>query len=78
MCVAFVCVCVCDQELHQDQHFTQQAERVKAQRVKEAKEQMSWEVERSSVALKKLRNWYSSHTHTHTKEFPLIVEVKNL
>lgn len=48
--------------------------------MKEVKEQMSWEVERSNVALKKLQDWYSSHTrlHTHTQELPFITEAKDL
>lgn len=70
------CVCVlCDQELYQDQLFSQQAERVKAQRLEEFKEQMSWEVEHCSIALKKLQDRYSSHTHTI--ESPLIIEGKH-
>lgn len=51
--------------------MSQLAERVKAQRVKEVKEQMSWEVERSCIALQKLQDWYSTHTHAHTMGCPL-------
>ncbi|KAA8584641.1 hypothetical protein FQN60_008426, partial [Etheostoma spectabile] len=46
-------------ELQLDQRFSEQAERVKAQRVREVRKQMAWEEERSSIALNKLQDWSS-------------------
>ncbi|KAF1377233.1 hypothetical protein PFLUV_G00198560 [Perca fluviatilis] len=45
-------------ELQLDQRFREQAERVKAQRVREVRKQMAWEEERSSIALRKLQDWF--------------------
>ncbi|XP_065821986.1 cilia- and flagella-associated protein 44 isoform X2 [Labrus bergylta] len=45
-------------ELELDRRFTEQAERVKAQRVREVRKQMSWEEERCSRALSKLQDWF--------------------
>ncbi|XP_032395282.1 cilia- and flagella-associated protein 44 [Etheostoma spectabile] len=45
-------------ELQLDQRFSEQAERVKAQRVREVRKQMAWEEERSSIALNKLQDWF--------------------
>ncbi|XP_034565559.1 cilia- and flagella-associated protein 44 [Notolabrus celidotus] len=47
-------------ELQLDQRFTEQAERVKAQRVREVRKQISWEEERCSIALSKLQDWFRS------------------
>ncbi|XP_074546967.1 cilia- and flagella-associated protein 44 [Halichoeres trimaculatus] len=44
--------------LQLDQRFTEQAERVKAQRVREVRKQMSWEEERCSIALSKIQDWF--------------------
>ncbi|XP_044029955.1 cilia- and flagella-associated protein 44 [Siniperca chuatsi] len=45
-------------ELKLDQRFSEQAERLKAQRVREVRKQMSWEEERCSIALSKLQDWF--------------------
>lgn len=41
-----------------ERRFSEQAERVKAQRVREVRKQMGWEEERCSIALSKLQDWY--------------------
>ncbi|XP_035523590.1 cilia- and flagella-associated protein 44-like [Morone saxatilis] len=45
-------------ELQLDRRFREQAERVKAQRVREVRKHMSWEEEHCSVALRKLQDWF--------------------
>ncbi|XP_045922375.1 cilia- and flagella-associated protein 44 isoform X1 [Micropterus dolomieu] len=45
-------------ELQLDRRFSEQAERVKAQRVREVRKQMAWEEERCSIALSKLQDWF--------------------
>ncbi|XP_037341186.2 cilia- and flagella-associated protein 44 [Pungitius pungitius] len=45
-------------ELQLDRRFSEQAERVKAQRVREVRKQMAWDQERSSIALRKLQDWF--------------------
>ncbi|KAM6975484.1 cilia- and flagella-associated protein 44-like [Tautogolabrus adspersus] len=46
------------EELQLDRRFTEHAERVTAQRVREVRKQMSWEQERCSIALSKLQDWF--------------------
>ncbi|XP_033502384.2 cilia- and flagella-associated protein 44 isoform X1 [Epinephelus lanceolatus] len=45
-------------ELQLDQRFSEQAERIKAQRVREVRQHMAWEEERCSIALSKLQDWF--------------------
>ncbi|XP_053196505.1 cilia- and flagella-associated protein 44 [Scomber japonicus] len=45
-------------ELQLDRRFNEQAERLKAQRVREVKKQLAWEVEHRCIALKKLQDWF--------------------
>ncbi|XP_067430871.1 cilia- and flagella-associated protein 44 [Thunnus thynnus] len=45
-------------ELQLDQRFNEQAEKVKAQRVREVRKQLGWEMERCCIALKKLQDWF--------------------
>ncbi|XP_041816587.1 cilia- and flagella-associated protein 44 [Chelmon rostratus] len=46
------------EELQLDPCFSEQAERLKAQRVREVRQQLAWEQERCSIALSKLQNWF--------------------
>ncbi|KAK5851669.1 hypothetical protein PBY51_023206 [Eleginops maclovinus] len=46
------------EELQLHPCFTEQAEREKAQRVREVREQMAWEEERCSIALRKMQDWF--------------------
>ncbi|KAM3599542.1 uncharacterized protein V6R79_007770 [Siganus canaliculatus] len=46
------------EELQLDPCFSERAERVMALRVKEVEKEMSWEVERCSLALSKLQDWF--------------------
>ncbi|XP_076614824.1 cilia- and flagella-associated protein 44 [Chaetodon auriga] len=45
-------------ELQLDRRFSEQAERLKAQRVSEVRKHMGWEKERCSIALRKLQDWF--------------------
>ncbi|KAM9338379.1 cilia- and flagella-associated protein 44 [Symphorus nematophorus] len=45
-------------ELELDRRFSEQSERVKAQRVREVRKHMTWEEERCSIALSKLQDWF--------------------
>ncbi|XP_037609336.1 cilia- and flagella-associated protein 44 [Sebastes umbrosus] len=45
-------------DLQLDWRFSEQVERVKAQRVREVRKQMNWEEERCSIALSKLQDWF--------------------
>ncbi|XP_040053049.2 cilia- and flagella-associated protein 44 [Gasterosteus aculeatus] len=45
-------------ELQLERRFSEQAERVKAQRVREVRKQMGWEEERCSIALSKLQDCF--------------------
>ncbi|TMS08587.1 cilia- and flagella-associated protein 44 [Larimichthys crocea] len=47
------------QKLQLDRRFIEQAERLKAQQVREIRKHMAWEQERCSIALSKLQTWFA-------------------
>ncbi|KAM6902317.1 cilia- and flagella-associated protein 44 [Xenentodon cancila] len=47
------------EELQLDHRFCEQAEKLKATRVREVRKQMAWEQERCSIALGKLQAWFN-------------------
>ncbi|KAM8827411.1 cilia- and flagella-associated protein 44 isoform 2-T2 [Spinachia spinachia] len=51
-------------ELQLERRFSEQAERVKAHRVREVRKQMGWEEERCSIALSKLQDWFKDSLET--------------
>nr|XP_046230506.1 cilia- and flagella-associated protein 44 isoform X2 [Scatophagus argus] len=52
-------------ELQLDPRFSEQAERVKAQRVRELRKHMGWEEERCNLALSKLQDWFRNSLETN-------------
>ncbi|XP_036972430.1 cilia- and flagella-associated protein 44 [Acanthopagrus latus] len=78
------------QELQLDHRFSEQTERVKAQRVREVRKLMAWEEERCSIALRKIQDWFRDSLETvvtvvairtdhrvYTYRLPVLTELSN-